>query len=77
MINVVQKLCQAPNCNKTASCNIKDILEPIFCADHRTENMINVVHKLCQESGCNKLPIYNVPDKKVESTVKHIRKIIW
>ena len=58
---IQQRKCQNENCNKYASCNFEGETQiPIYCAEHKLENMINVKKKRkCQHENCNKRPSFN------------------
>jgi hypothetical protein len=55
------KLCYNKTCDKTASFNVVGG-KPLYCSEHKLDNMINVKHKKCLE--CNKIPYFNYINEK-------------
>ena len=51
------------NCKKTPSFNILGE-SPIYCSEHKKDNMINTKNKLCIEIDCKTLANYNYEDEK-------------
>jgi hypothetical protein len=66
MINIAHKTsnCTYLNCSIRASYNFENIIKPIYCAKHKSENMIIVTIKLCEFKDCNVLPSFNIIGKK-------------
>lgn len=54
--------CKDKNCNKYASFNIKG-QQPVYCLQHKSDEMINVVSKKCIIDECGKLSIFNFPNE--------------
>ena len=66
MINVkdINKICIQDNCIKRSSYNIIGEKKPLYCSEHKKDNMINICSKLCIQDGCNKIPCYNIATEK-------------
>ena len=63
MINVVSKRCIYENCLTLPSYNIASETKPLYCAEHKKENMINVKNKYCIENNCKNEKIYGIINK--------------
>ena len=59
MINIKSKRCE--KCNKLASFGFD---KPLYCSEHKLDNMFDVTHKKCKFTGCNKYPLFNFPNLK-------------
>jgi hypothetical protein len=75
MVNVVNKVCENPECaGKRATFNIVGE-KPRFCGEHALPGMINLSAKRCKGSNgvkCYTIPIYNRPgEKKGEYCIEH------
>ena len=55
------KKCIGPNCLKHPSFNLPTETKPLFCSEHKKENMIDIVSKRCQHENCLKNPNFNLP----------------
>jgi len=64
MIDVFNKRCEHPNCDKLASFNFKGEKKRIFCGKHKLKNMIKIHKKVCNFEDCLVGPSYNFPDEK-------------
>ena len=51
--------CIHENCNKCCIYNREGETKPLYCKNHKLENMINVITKKCIFENCNKCCIYN------------------
>ena len=51
--------CCEDGCNKQPNFNDKGQTRPLYCGDHKKDNMIDVKNKRCCEDGCNKQPAFN------------------
>ena len=47
-----KKYCITSDCEKNASFNYKDLKDPIYCNDHKLENMINVKKSYVDKYNC-------------------------
>ena len=67
MVNVVDKLCNFPDCEKRAIFGLVEgkTAKPVMCIKHKTDGMINVKGKRCYETGCFNIPIYNFEGEKL------------
>ena len=52
------RCCKFTGCKKESSFNIKNE-NPLYCFDHKSENMINVKNKKCIHENCMKTVLYN------------------
>ena len=59
MINVKNKCCLENKCIRRPYFNVLDEKVPLYCIEHKKDNMINVDSKRCVEKNCIKQPIYN------------------
>jgi len=50
--------CKYEGCNTRASFGNEN-KKPVFCTNHKSENMFLVTAKLCQGENCKKYPHYN------------------
>ncbi len=57
MVVVKSKKCIYENCNKQPLFNLINEKKPIYCSNHKLENMIDVKHKRCID--CNTDRIYH------------------
>jgi very-short-patch-repair endonuclease len=64
MINVVSKRCLNDGCLKYPSCNLPNKITPLYCSEHKSENMIDIVSKRCLNNGCLKCPSFNLSNEK-------------
>ena len=51
-------------CNKRPSFNVKGETKPLYCFDHKLDDMINVNKKTCIYEGCSTQPSYNFAGEK-------------
>ena len=65
MIDIINKRCIHPNCDKRPSYNTPDEKIALYCANHKKDGMINITSKNCIHPDCNKQPLYNTPGEKV------------
>ena len=61
MIDVKSKRCVYEGCNKHPTFNLPTETKPLFCFEHKKENMVDIKHKRCVYEGCNKQPTFNLP----------------
>ena len=52
------------NCPKRPSYNIPSNKKPLYCKDHKRDNMINVKHKKCIHKNCPLIASFNLPTEK-------------
>ena len=52
MINVTNKLCEHPSCEKVPSFNYINEKKSILCSEHKLPDMINVAGKICKTPNC-------------------------
>eukprot|EP00903_Cladosiphon_okamuranus_P020319 g18643.t1 len=72
MVNVQDKRCGYPGCNKHPSYGVEGSKAKKFCFEHKKEGMVDVVSKRCGHPGCNKLPTYGVEGSNtVEFCAEH------
>jgi hypothetical protein len=56
-------MCFEKNCKKSPSFNLLGE-KPLYCSEHRKENMVNVRHKICSEEGCKVVASFNIAGEK-------------
>jgi hypothetical protein len=71
MIDVKNKRCAEMNCNKRPTFNIPTETIPIYCFEHKKQNMINVKNKKCQYAKCKETPIFGIINKRPQYCIKH------
>ncbi len=69
MVDVKNKRCETPGCDKQPS--YAEFGKPrAFCKDHKLPDMVNVINKRCQQSGCDKIPSYAKHGEKIPAFCK-------
>jgi uncharacterized protein YcgL (UPF0745 family) len=63
MIDIKNKKCLEPTCNKRPCFNYENKKNGIYCNIHKKDEMINVTDKHCQEIGCTIQPTFNYENK--------------
>ena len=58
------KYCMHENCTQSPSYNIPTLKTPIYCKEHKSDDMIDVKSKRCIYENCTKNPSYNIPTLK-------------
>ena len=56
---VFRDACCEDGCNKQPVFNEEGQTRPLYCGEHKKDNMIDVLNKRCCEDGCNKRPNFN------------------
>lgn len=59
MVNVVDKLCETPECISRALFHFPGNTAGKSCSNHKEEGMVNLKSKRCAEPGCYVSPIYH------------------
>jgi hypothetical protein len=77
MVNVKDKKCNNPDCNKIPSYNYINEKKSLYCKDHKLDNMIDVKSKKCNSPDCNKQSSYNYINEKKVCIVQSINLMIW
>jgi hypothetical protein len=57
-------MCKFPDCKITPSFNYKNEKKPLYCTEHKLDNMINLKNKTCIHKGCNIQPSFNYENEK-------------
>ena len=57
-------MCKFPDCKITPSFNYKNEKKPLYCTEHKLDNMINLKNKTCIHKGCNIQPSFNYKNEK-------------
>jgi len=55
--------CVFKDCYKRPTFNLPDQKRPLYCSEHKKENMIDIKSKRCIHNGCMKRPTFNSPDQ--------------
>jgi hypothetical protein len=72
MFDGKHKKCAEAGCGKSPSFNYIGENRPLYCNDHKLEDMFDVKHDKCENVGCKLRPIYNfVNEKKGIYCVRH------
>ena len=58
------KTCIFENCKIIPSFNLEHEKTPLFCLEHKLENMVDVKHKTCIFENCKIRPIFNYENEK-------------
>ena len=64
MVNVIDKTCIHTNCKTQPSFNIENEKTPLYCFEHKLENMVNIVNKTCLHPNCKTQPTFNIENEK-------------
>ena len=56
MINIKHKRCIHERCNKHPNYNLPTKTKPLYCKEHKLDNMIDIKNKRCIYDHCNKRP---------------------
>jgi hypothetical protein len=64
MINVKDKKCITDGCIIIPIYNYEGEKTPLYCCQHKLENMINIINKTCLYDGCKIQPSYNYESEK-------------
>ena len=60
MVDVKNKRCAEPGCNKGPSFNMEGEEKALYCKRHgEPKGMVNVVSKRCRQEGCGRIPCFN------------------
>jgi hypothetical protein len=65
MVDVKNKKCIHPNCNKHPIYNYQNKKVAKYCGIHKLVDMVNVKNKTCVQENCKTQPNYNYQDEKV------------
>ena len=65
MVNVLDKKCMHPDCDKRPNYNLHNEKTPLYCVTHKQDGMIDISHKRCIQSDCDKISSYNNPGEKI------------
>ena len=55
--------CVFKDCYKRPTFNLPDQKRPLYCSEHKKENMIDIKSKRCIHNGCMKRPTFNSPEQ--------------
>lgn len=61
---IIMGKCIELNCNKQANFNIKTESNPIYCNQHKKDDMKNIRSKKCLENNCGKVASFNLIGEK-------------
>jgi hypothetical protein len=64
MIDVKHKQCLTINCKIRPSYNYENEKAPLYCVNHKLENMIDISNKKCAYNNCKIRPSYNYENEK-------------
>jgi hypothetical protein len=64
MIDIKNKKCIHPDCNKRPNFNFEGEKSALYCNSHKKEGMIDINNKRCIHPDCNKHPIFNFEGEK-------------
>eukprot|EP00903_Cladosiphon_okamuranus_P014338 g13313.t1 len=65
MVDVVNKRCGHPGCNKHPSSDVQGSKTADLCAEHKKEGMVIAVSKRCGHPACNECPSYGMEGRKM------------
>ena len=68
MVNIINKKCK--DCKKIANFNY-DGEKPLYCFEHKKENMIDIKSKNCQEGKCKKEALFGLINKRAQYCFEH------
>ncbi len=51
--------CKFEGCNKHPSCNFKGERIPLYCSQHKLQDMVDIINKRCKFEGCDTRPNCN------------------
>eukprot|EP00752_Nemacystus_decipiens_P004262 g3893.t1 len=74
MVNIANKRCGHPGCNKQPWYGMEGSKTREFCAQHRKEGMVYVISKWRGHPGCNKLPSDGVEGGKTKEFCSEHKK---
>ena len=57
-------LCAHPDCTTRPIYNVKGSNTPLFCREHKSDDMVDVKNKMCAHPDCTTQPSYNVKGSK-------------
>ena len=57
-------ICKNPECNKQSLYNHINETKPLYCNQHKHDDMVDVKNKKCCNSDCKKPPLYNYINEK-------------
>ena len=66
----MNKRCGDPECNKQASFG-SEPKKPLFCFEHKRDEMVNVCNKMCEHEGCMKTPKFGLIEKRPTHCKEH------
>ncbi len=58
-------MCAHPDCTTRPSYNIEGSTVPLFCREHKSDDMVDVRHKMCAHPDCTTIPSYNIKGSTV------------
>jgi hypothetical protein len=64
MVDGKHKKCQETGCYKSPSYNYDGEDKPVYCVEHKMDEMIDVKHYRCEYGNCNLRPLYNFHKEK-------------
>ena len=59
MINIKNKKCVYEDCEKNPNYNYENQEKPLYCVNHKLNEMVDIKHKLCVFTNCKIRPSYN------------------
>lgn len=62
--------CRHPECGKRAHFGIER-KKPLYCSNHKQENMIDVIHNVCLSPDCNLLAYFGIKEGPSQYCSKH------
>jgi hypothetical protein len=65
------EICIEKYCEEPSKFNYKNNKNPIYCKNHKKENMVNTSYKLCNNELCLKVACYNFPGMTFKFCKEH------
>jgi hypothetical protein len=65
MIDIKNKKCIHEGCKKQPIYNKIGEKSPLYCSEHKTNDMVNLVNKMCIYKECNKIAVCNKEGEKI------------
>jgi len=74
MVDIIRNICKNKDCDKMARFNKSTEKKPLYCFEHKLENMVNVNKKNCQSEKCKNKALYGLINKKAQYCYEHKEK---
>ena len=56
MVNVRHMMCAHPDCTVQPSFNVEGSAKPLFCREHKSDEMEDVRNRMCAHPDCSTIP---------------------